>query len=141
MLKPISINVIRQAVEWSGLPDPLSIRQLSAYKWPNGDISGEYVLTFEGSDVRREFEYEALYDGSAADSKMRYALNECFCTDITVVRTWCHAYDDTWKAEVYGRLKAHPGDWQPPLFDDVFDAVEDYLEQTELENRGYNENV
>jgi len=116
MYKPISFNVIRQALEWSPLPELQHIQLLSTFKWPNGDTSGEYVVTFKGADVRDLFGQEPLYEGSWIDSEMRITLQECFCHDITVVRSWVVVGADLWKAELYGRVTTHSDEYQIPLF-------------------------
>lgn len=118
MYKPISYNVIRQAIQWSGLPDILNIRMLSSFKWPNGDTSGEYVLTFAGNEVRTVTGESSLFEGADSDILMKRWLQECFCQDVTVVRSWVDVQRDLWKVELYGRVRAHDliSEAQIPLF-------------------------
>lgn len=116
MYKPISFNVVKQAIAWSDLPAPTAIRMLSSFKWPDGSTSGEYMLTFDGAAVRAATDRGLLSDGSAADSQMRHFLSQCFCSDIQVVRTWCDPAHDLWKAELYAKMSAHDLPIQPALF-------------------------
>jgi len=119
MYKPISYNVIRQAIDWSDLPAPQKIRMLSTFKWPNGDTSGEYMLTFDGAAVREALNILCLWDGAPGDVIMRDRLQQCFCRDIVVVRSWCDPQHDLWKCELYGRVQAHLADnLTIPLFQD-----------------------
>jgi len=112
MYKPISFNVIRQALAWGENPEPLKIRVLSSFKWPNGDTSAEYVLTFDGAQVRACTDYGALFENSAADSMMRFRVQESFCKDITLTRTWVDAAHDLWHCEIYCRISGNPHGWE-----------------------------
>jgi hypothetical protein len=116
MFKPISFNVVRQAIQWSDLPLPTKIRMLSSFKWPDGSTSGEYVLTWDGVAVREATDWKALHDGSDADVWFRYWLQQCFCSDIQVVRTWCDPQHDLYKAELYAKCSTHDLPIQPALF-------------------------
>jgi len=122
MYQPISYNTIRQALSWSVMPDPLSIRMVSTFKWPDGSTSGEYIMCFEGHQVREAFDREELYDGSAADVSARDAIRESFCTDITPVRAWVDAQHDKYYVELYGRVTQHSDEFQMPLFGDDEEA-------------------
>jgi len=124
--KPISLNTIRQALSWSILPEPLTVRQVSTFKWPDGTTSGEYILQFEGAAIREAFDSEALYEFCAADLAARDAIRDSFCTDITPVRAWVDAQHDKYFVEVYGRVTSHSDEWQMPLFGDDDDDDDEW---------------
>lgn len=119
MYQPISYNTIRQAISWSNMPVPKSVRMVSNFKWPDGTVSGEYILAFEGWQIRDAWEVSDLYEGSAADTWSQMDLNNSFCNDVTVVRSWMDVQHDTWYCEMYCRVTAHPAGWQMPLFEEV----------------------
>lgn len=116
MYQPISYNTIRQALSWSPVPDPLSIRMVSTFKWPDGTTSGEYILCFEGVSIREAFDCNSLNDGGPADCYARDHINSSFCSDITVVRSWVDVQHDKYYVELYGRVTQHSDEWQLPLF-------------------------
>jgi hypothetical protein len=118
MYQPISINTIRQALSWSPVPPPISIRMVGAYKWPDGTTSGEYVLRWEGATIRELSEVWDLYEGSETDLWTKEQINQAFCTDITVVRSWVDAQHDKYCVELYGRVTQHSAEYQLPLLDD-----------------------
>jgi len=113
---PITINVLRQALEYSVLPRPLSIRKVSTYVWPDGTISGEYILCFEGSEIRDTFDRADLYDGSAAFVSAKDEIRDSFCDDVTPVRAWCDTQHDKLYVELYGRVTRYSDEYQMPLF-------------------------
>jgi len=117
MYQPISYKVIRQALSWSILPDPISVRMVNQFKWPNGTVSGEYIVCFEGWGVRDAFDLAELYEGSAADSWAKQEITDSFCSDVTPVRTWVDAQHDKYYVELYGRVTTSDGLLQEPLFD------------------------
>lgn len=117
MYKPISYQTIRQALSWSSVPDPISVRQVSTYKWPDGTTSGEYILCFEGAAIRDTYDCANLYDGSAAFERAKDDIRESFCTDITPVRAWVDAQHDKMYVELYGRVTTHENEFQEPLFE------------------------
>jgi len=118
MYQPISYQTIRQALSWSPVPDPLSIRMVSTFKWPNGTTSGEYIMCFEGASIRELNEVYELYEGSDADTWTRSRISESFCADITVVRSWVDVQHDKYYVELYGRVTSWSDEWQLPLFAD-----------------------
>ena len=118
MYQPISYQTIRQALSWSVMPDPISVRMVSTFKWPDGTTSGEYILCFEGCTVRDAFDRAELYEGSAADTQARDAIRDSFCSDIMPVRAWVDAQHDKYYVELYGRVTSHSDEWQMPLFGD-----------------------
>lgn len=124
MQYPISIAVIKQAIEWSVVPNPLHVRQVGRYLWPDGTTTADYIITFEGADVRRTYDYAALYDGSAGFTKVMHDLHDAFCADFTIIRGWCDARHDKMSVELYGKVTRHDDFYQLPLIDQVDDEPE-----------------
>jgi len=124
MYQPISYNTIRQALTWSAVPEPISLRMVSTFKWPDGSTSGEYLLVWEGSTIRELSEVWDLYEGSGTDIWTREQIQQSFCSDITVVRSWVDVQHDKYYVELYGRVVAHSAEYQLPLIDDpeAYDA-------------------
>lgn len=84
MYQPISFNVIRQALEWHGLPVP-TLRQLSYRDQEPGEWTAEYLAMWS---MDRLVEYMSSspvppYDVLTGEFVNR--LRECFCADIDVV--------------------------------------------------------
>jgi len=118
MYQPISYQTIRQALSWSVMPDPLSVRMVSTFKWPDGTTSGEYILCFEGASVRDAFDTFDLCEGGFTDELAKAAIRDSFCADIMPVRSWVDAQHDKYYVELYGRVTSHSDEWQMPLFGD-----------------------
>ena len=83
MFQPISFNVIRQALEWHGVPIP-KLRQLSLDDSDPDFIVGEYMATWA------EEQFVAVLHPDKPGYQIGDMLNfthkvrECFCEDIKV---------------------------------------------------------
>jgi len=81
---PVSLNVIRQALKISALPQPRSIRRKNQFDTPDGSIMTLYSC---------EYDYGALVEvfrasGSPVvlfDNAVMSTLDTAFCSDIAVV--------------------------------------------------------
>jgi len=106
MYKPISFQVIRQALQWQGIPAPLTIRLLSTFKWPDGSTSAEVVATWESAAVMHHTGYASLYDGSVAYSRFLSDLRDCFCEDVHPVAAHYEVATDRMSVELYCKVNA-----------------------------------
>lgn len=84
MLQPISFEVIRQAISWHDFPQPV-IRQLSFYEW-DSCFSGEYLLTWELEDIPAHLRSWVWSDKADDWWKFEEELQECFCSDVRVIK-------------------------------------------------------
>jgi hypothetical protein len=81
MYQPISFNVIRQALKHSGIPCPM-LRELSMYKFPDGSITAEYVMTWTLAQIER---YYAMPPRSLNPDNLAtfaYIVQQSFAEDI-----------------------------------------------------------
>jgi len=81
MYQPISFNVIRQALEWHGLPVP-TLRQLSYWTYDPHELSAEYVATWSAEQLRQRFVISLLASIHWQLPVFVQQLRECFCDDI-----------------------------------------------------------
>lgn len=85
MYNPISLNVVRQSLEWMGIPKPLAIkRHFGPFKWPNGNITTTYRLSFQPGDVQHAIGYGNLECDQDLNPFVD-ALRECFMEDMRIV--------------------------------------------------------
>jgi hypothetical protein len=83
MFQPISFNVIRQALEWHGLPVP-KLRQLSLNDHDPDCVTGEYVASWPLTSVisvNNDYPDETY---CLAVASFIHKLRSCFCQDIEI---------------------------------------------------------
>lgn len=84
MLKPISFEVVRQALRWHDFPQP-AIRQLSYYEW-DSYYSAEYLLIWRVEDVPPKLRAFSWSNDPEDWYRFEIELQECFCTDLRVIK-------------------------------------------------------
>jgi hypothetical protein len=84
MYNPISLNVIRQAIEWHTDTLPQRIKRQFQQKWPNGNITTIYRLYFPASKVADAIGLSDLICDQDLNPFVEL-LNACFCDDCHVI--------------------------------------------------------
>jgi len=76
----ISHNVIRQSLEWMGFPDPVSVRTISNFTFPDGKYQARLDVTWQASDLL------CVYTGVDFNPGLEHGLlvdlRECFASDV-----------------------------------------------------------
>jgi len=78
----ISHNVIRQAIDWHGLPKPSAITTLKNFKFPSGKNQATVSVLFDTSELLRRWTMTGIL--SPNDYGFQFQLQQCFCSDIQV---------------------------------------------------------
>ena len=105
MFRPVSIQLIRQALAWQGIK-PVKVECTSTFKWPDGSTHGYYVISLDGAWVRSHTGYGALWDGSDADRQIRQEVQSCFCADGYVARSWFNVNADLLQIQLLMKVSA-----------------------------------
>jgi len=79
----ISHNVIRQAIDWHGLPKPVDIATLSNFKFPAGKTQSTVLVCFTTESLLRLYTMVGIL--SPEEYGFQRQLQDCFCKDITVI--------------------------------------------------------
>jgi len=79
----ISPRVIRQAVEWHGLPNPTEVRVSPGFNFPDGRQQNTVYVFFNIQEVIETCNLSHFHETS--QYAFKYRLQQCFCEDITVV--------------------------------------------------------
>lgn len=122
MLKPISFEVVRQALEWHDFPQP-TIRQLSFYEWDTV-YTAEYLLTWKVSDIPEALRLFAWSSDPEDWYVFENHLQGCFCDDLRVIKLVVDADKTVVKVLVVAELEKqphqlallHPDDFSEPAF-------------------------
>jgi hypothetical protein len=102
----ISHNVIRQAIEWHGLPSPQRAMTLSNFAFPSGKSQATVVLIFETLDLFKHYTGVQLKDDNLFGFKND--LQNCFCRDIVVVQIDVNSTRGTTSVYLSCILEKHP---------------------------------
>lgn len=84
-LHPVSLNVIRQAMNWSGFPQPIAIRKIDQKTQPTGAVWTAYRLEFRWSDLADIVEPRTASCVWPRYAALRERLERCFCDDVVVL--------------------------------------------------------
>lgn len=84
MYNPISLNVIRQAIDWHTPTAPQRIKRTFQQKWPNGNITTIYDLEFIPAQVLDAMGTCSLQWDSDLNPFVEL-LNGCFAGDCHVI--------------------------------------------------------
>lgn len=87
MYNPISLNVVRQSLEWMGLPEPIVIHASRRIINAHGSLAHEYLAYFDAAQVQDLLAHWELR-GSVELPEFTSVLNDCFCDDIHVVGSY-----------------------------------------------------
>lgn len=79
----ISHNVIRQALDWSGFPEPIRVSTVSNFTFPNGKYQATLKVEFSNSELLKHFTGIEPYANNPHELLLE--LRECFCGDIIPV--------------------------------------------------------
>jgi hypothetical protein len=104
---PISLNVIRQSLHLSGVPQPVHIHRLDHVKFPTATIVTAYRASWSFEAVMA---YVSQMTLPYADSKVEWFckwLNGCWCGDIFTTDWDYNEYDDLVCITICTRLVAH----------------------------------
>lgn len=110
---PISFAVVRDALKWMHIPQPVSIRRLSFYEWPSGNVTAEYRAVWELEKLYKQFG-DTWEDGEPAFTRFMYKLRDCFTEDIHP--TQLHTTLDTGQITAVLYVTVTPQSEQLPLF-------------------------
>lgn len=105
MFRPISINLIRQALAWEGIK-PVRVECTSTFKWPDGSTHGYYVITLDGAWVRQVTGEWLLADDSIAAREMVRRAQQAFCEDGQIARHWVNADSDILQLQLLMKVLA-----------------------------------
>lgn len=86
MLNPVSLNVIRQAIVWHGLPKPTAIFCGGRSVNEHGTIALNYFLHFDPAQLVNVNGLWALTDGKDLPA-VTELIKDCFCDDIQTIDT------------------------------------------------------
>lgn len=99
-LHPVSLNVIRQAMHWSGFPQPIAITKFDQETQPTGAVWTAYQMEFRYSDLTTMTPPGWRQTIEPDNVRLRRALERCFCDDVIVL--WVETgYKDS---PVYARI-------------------------------------
>lgn len=87
MYNPISLNVVRQSLEWMGVPAPIVIHGNRIQVNDHGIVAKEYLAYFDPLQVQDFLSFWELR-GSVELPEFTAHLNDCFCDDIQVVGSY-----------------------------------------------------
>lgn len=76
----ISHQVIRQALDWMNFPDPISVRTVSNFTFPDGKYQARLDCTWDAEELLKR--YTGVQLTSQADGALLADLRDCFCSDI-----------------------------------------------------------
>jgi len=82
---PVSLNVLRQAMALSGLPQPIAIRKIDQQVQPDGAIWTCYRMEFRYSDLASIIEPKEGANCWPCYGALRERLERCFCNDVAVL--------------------------------------------------------
>jgi len=95
MYNPISLNVVRQSLDWMGLPKPTKItRAYGPFLWPSGNRTMAYRVDFHPVDVLEALDRNSLVCDQDL-TPFTDLLRECFMDDIRVVEQHWDNYGQT----------------------------------------------
>jgi len=104
---PVSLNVIRNSLKLSGMPQPVHIKRLDQVKFPTATVVSAYRMIFSMTAVMK---YTEEAPAGYTDSRVEWfckVMNECFCKDIFTTDWDYNEYDDTVYVTVCTRLVVH----------------------------------
>lgn len=90
MMHPVSLEVVRQATRWMGIPPISALHQSRQLLNAHGTLSVEYLAYFDPFEVSDYLAYWEVRN-TAELPEFTAALNECFCDDIHVVGSYYSA--------------------------------------------------
>lgn len=103
MFQPISMNVIRQALDWHGFPVP-TLRELSYSDDSDGDITAEYQAVWAlDRIIEGEHDIPVSPVGVIVADFIR-DLRGCFCEDVAVVDAHMDPLRDELKVLLYVKV-------------------------------------
>jgi len=123
--QPVSLNTIRAAIMWGGLPTP-RLKQVWCFAPPNRPPWSTVLATFSLAEVTRKYSPRPRrYTGPDDLVPFRRQLSGCFSTDITVVGVYVrHAKDELVAMLACSVEDDHPdGVFDQALKDDKFRAA------------------
>lgn len=83
MFQPISFNVIRQALEWHGVPVP-KLRMLSFSDYDQDLITAEYRASWAFDDLANAGMGVTMPNGGLFLADFASLVRGCFCEDVCV---------------------------------------------------------
>lgn len=104
MYNPISLNVIRNSLSLSGVPQPVHIKQLDQVKFPTDTVVTSYRCIFAANRIVK---YMDVWNNIGEDSSFEgfvKGLRDCFCEDIFPTDWDYNEYDDTVSVTICTRL-------------------------------------
>jgi len=115
MYQPISFNVIRQALEWHGLPVP-TLRQLSHFNYDPDNVSAEYLATWTAEQLRQRFGMAELNAVPWQAPVFVQQVRNCFCEDVRVMDPEYNLINGSFRVIFYVTISreviaAASGDW------------------------------
>jgi hypothetical protein len=103
MFRPISFNVIRQALDWHGFPVP-KLRQLSLDDHDLDCVTAEYVATWTRQQVEQVAELPEFWATNVARWKFEDTLKQCFCEDVRITNVSTNEEGATLTALLYVKV-------------------------------------
>jgi hypothetical protein len=106
---PISLNVIRNSLSLSGVPQPMHIKTLDQVKFPTDTVVTAYRCIFAANRVVHYMSYYDNDEGEVLFSSFVKYLSSCFCSDIFPTDWDYNEYDDTLSVTICTRLVRQVG--------------------------------
>lgn len=114
MNKPISFNVIRQALGHMGLPTP-TMRVLSVYTLPDGTSTAEYLLTWTIPQLERHQNPKNAAFAFVDYEAFRNEVQQSFAEDCTVVDQDVHGIPGMYQIMLHVRVTPREVQLELPL--------------------------
>jgi len=118
MYHPISFNVIRQALEWHGMPVPM-LHQLSFYDNElHGETSAEYLATWTPDQAASVAVQPEVPHAPHLCPLFSEKLRACFCDDVAVLGITRNPTNGTIICVLYVRVSTFIGNWHEHILND-----------------------
>jgi len=96
---PVSLNVIRQAITWAGIPKPHQIKQVFYWKMPSGSQVSTVEVHLDLTACLRAIGRD-IYTRPEDLNMLRDAMRSAFCDDIHLTEMYTRLDND----EIIARL-------------------------------------